>query len=135
MPAAAARTVLREDPGAGGHRVQGPLRMCPEHEAARARHLVPGRSDLGCRGVSAGPALRVRLHAPGRCVDGESLVAGPGSAPRQLPPPLPCPGYGATFSPVAYFFEGRECVVAPRDPVKGLRVAESLARTVPAVAR
>lgn len=43
-------------------------------------------------------------------------------------------GYGATFSQVAYF-EGRECVVAARDPVRGLRVAESLARTVPEVAR
>lgn len=131
MPAAAARTVLREDPGAGGHRVQGPLRMCPEHEAARARHLVPGRSDLGCRGVRAGPACAFVFTRR----DAASLVAAPGSAPRQLPPPLPRPGYGATFSPVAYFFEGRECVVAPRDPVKGLRVAESLARTVPEVAR
>lgn len=70
MPAAAARTVLREAPGAGGHRVQGQLSTCPEHGAARARHLVPGRSDLGRRGVRAGPAPRVRLHAPGRWVDG-----------------------------------------------------------------
>lgn len=57
-----------------------------------------------------------------------------GSAPRQLPPLLPSLGYGATFSPVAYS-ERRERVVAPWDPVKGLRVAEPRAQTVPEVAR
>lgn len=93
MPAAAARAVLREDPGAGGHGVQGQLRTCSEHRAARARHSSRTAQTLGAGVSSQGPcAARSSSRARDAAFTVHSSWTDPGLRALLAAPASPQPG-------------------------------------------